>query len=53
MNKNNRNKKQKTFRLTKFTLAELERLSRELDTNMSAIVELAVARFAVDQRRGG
>ena len=45
-------KQQVSFKITSFTLSEIKRLSKELDTNMSAIVELAVSRFAFDQRRG-
>ena len=42
-------RKSRNFRLSNYTIAELQRLSEEHDTNMTAIVELAVAQFS--QRR--
>jgi hypothetical protein len=35
----------KNFRLSRFTVSELDALSKDLKTNKTAIVELAIARF--------
>lgn len=49
MNSNYPNRKSRNFRLSSYTITELQRLSEEYDTNMTAIVELAIAHFS--QRR--
>jgi len=36
----------KNFRLTKYTIAELQRLSNLLETNMTQIIEIAITQFS-------
>lgn len=43
------NRISRNFRLSNYTITELQQLSEEYDTNMTAIIELAVAHFS--QRR--
>ena len=49
MNKVRPHRTLRNFRLSNYTIAELKRLSEHHQTNMTAIVELAVAHFS--QRR--
>ena len=40
-----RNRKIKTYRFSNFTIHELERLSHVMDTNRTAVIEIAVAKL--------
>lgn len=49
MKKEYQHRRATSFRLTQFTLNELHQLSKEHQTNATAIVELAIARLAAQQ----
>lgn len=49
MNQKDHERTPKNFRLSRFTVNLLEMLSRELKTNMTAIVELAIARLGKER----
>ena len=53
MNKKHPNRKLKNFRLTNYTLDEIERLSRVHRTHMSALVDLAIAHYCNHCRKPG
>jgi predicted transcriptional regulator len=50
MQKENIRRKSKNFRLTNFTVQELNRLSMKLKTSMTQIVEIAVSQFSQRQQ---
>jgi len=43
----------RTYKLSRITVSELKRLSFELDTNMTAIIEIAILKYSESLKSTG